>query len=363
MNPEYADIELIEKYLEGKLTADEVLNFEKRLNEDPSFVLQFEAQKISNTLLEDYEMLQLKKQMQLEMPKSSGGNTNYLLYVGASLLIGLASYFTLNDYNNKKSEDPVSIKKEENKVEKNIPLNSTIDSNTKNIHTNDFKTTEKINNDKNTFINNEKEKINTPAIIPEQNKNIYTGNIKNIVTVKDSFPKQKDCAGFVIEHTIEKENTCEGKNKGSIKVTVIKGGSAPYKFSISSKQGFNTSGKFSFLSTGEYYLNIKENEGCVFQIKEPVKIEAKSCYEPFNMTFNPYQEGVWKLPIEAGQSGKIKFQNKAGLLVHEIAVQNGQPSEWDGINFRGEETPAGYYYITIEKTDGTIEYGYLTINR
>lgn len=360
MNPEYADIELIEKYLEKKLTANEVLDFEKKLSEDYSFAQQFEAQKVYDTLLEDYEILQLKKQMQLEMPKSSGGNRNYFLYAGAALLIGIGSYFALQNYTDKNLTDSILIQKKEIKTEEPVPLNPTIDSNIKNTYGNNSKVSEKIITSNNSLITTTNTEIQTTTTILETDKN---SNTKNIITEKDSIPKQKDCSGFVIENTIETENTCEGKSKGSIKITGLKGGAAPYKYAINSKQGFTMSGKFNFLSVGEYYLSIKESEGCIFKIKEPIKIETKSCYEPFNTTFNPSQESVWKLPIEAGQSGKFKFQNKAGLVVHEIVVQNGQPSEWDGINFKGEETPAGYYYVTIEKSDGTIEYGYLTINR
>jgi flagellar hook assembly protein FlgD len=59
----------------------------------------------------------------------------------------------------------------------------------------------------------------------------------------------------------------------------------------------------------------------------------------------------------------MKFQDKAGRLVHEIYIQNGVPYEWDGSGNRGEEIPGGYYYVTIEFSDGSFTYGYLTINR
>ena len=65
MNPEYADIELIDRYLKGELTSEELLNLRKRIQEDAAFAEQLKAQKLSDDLLEDYELLQIKKQMQL----------------------------------------------------------------------------------------------------------------------------------------------------------------------------------------------------------------------------------------------------------------------------------------------------------
>ena len=361
MNPGYADIELIERYLEGKLTAEEIMNFEKRIQTDPSFAEQFKAQKIANVFLEDYEMLQLKKQMQAEMPKSSGGNSNYLIYAGAIALIGIIGYFTLKNSSDSNSTETNLQSKKENKTELPASDNSTINSDNQNLNpTSDNNITQKTETSSDpVIIANNTEPVNNTIPVEQDKKN----NTVNSVTEKDSLPKQTDCSKLVIDNSIKKENTCEGKNKGSITIKISGGGTPPYQFKLNTKQGYTSSNTFNFLAAGDYYVSIKESSGCIIKLKDVIKIEATPCHEPFNETFNPSQENVWKLPIEAGLSGKIIFHNKAGLVVHEIVVQNGQPSEWDGINSKGEETPAGYYYVTIEKSDGSIEYGYLTINR
>jgi hypothetical protein len=363
MNPEYNDIELIERYLEGKLSAEELTAFEKRIQEDLSFAQQLEAQKMSNAILDDYEFVQLKKQMQLQMRlespssgKKGGNNRNYLFFIGAAIIIGLSAYFILKDNEGNISSTSDFLLRnqgEESVVDKNEkPSNRTSD---------DSIIIEKNKSITLANIDSVKTGINTTSngIIVKD-----TTIVKSIIVEnKDSVSKQIDCSTLIIENTIEKEDACEGKNNGYIKINVIKGGARPYKFKINTKNGFTSSDKFNFLSAGEYYLSIKESSGCIIQIKESVKIQEKVCKEPFSATFTPSQESVWKLPIELGESAEIKFYNKAGQLIHKISIQNGLPSEWNGINFKGEETHEGYYYVTIEKANGTLEYGYLTINR
>ncbi len=369
MNPEYADIELIDRYLKGELNSEELLNFEKRIQDDAAFSEQFKAQKISNDLLEDYELLQLKKQMQLEMPQLSSGSNNNFLYTGAALLVasGLAAYFLFNP--NKAAEKVNQALVVSSDTISSVIKNQTTTSEDKTTHYSEIKNTD------------EDKKVDAGNALPEKtsegvvktNENVDTKKENFITEVtktepdtkisKDSVSKKNNCSELVIENSIKTGEACEGKNNGYIKITVLKGGTAPYSYKIRNKGDFTASDKIGYISAGDYYVSIKESSGCVYQVKNPVTVGAKACEEPFNSTFTPGQEPSWKLPIEPGMTGKMKFQDKAGRVVHELAIHNGQPSEWDGFNYKGEETPAGYYYVIIEISNGITTYGYLTINR
>jgi hypothetical protein len=363
MNPEYADIELIDRYLKGELNSEELLNFEKRIQEETEFAQQYKAQKLSNDLLEDYELLQIKKQMQLEMPHlNSGSNNNNFLYTGAALLVlsGLTVYFIFNHNKTEQAEGAIAVSQD---TVSSVIKNKTIASsdttanyseikNTVQVHTLPEKTSELV------VKTEEKKAIKKEEIISEVTKTATDAKIN-----KDSVSKRNGCSELVIENSIKTGEACEGKNNGYIKIIVLNGGTAPYSYKIRNKGDFTTSDKIGYLSAGDYYVSIKESSGCVYQVKNPVTIGEKVCEEPFNSTFTPGQEVSWKLPIEAGMTGKMKFQDKAGRVVHEIAIHNGQPFEWDGFNYKGEETPAGYYYVIIESLNGSTTYGYLTINR
>jgi hypothetical protein len=368
MNPDYADIELIDRYLKGELTSEELLNFDKRIQEDTAFSEQFKAQKLSEDLLEDYELLQIKKQMQLEMPKLSSGGNNNFLYSGAALLVtsGLAAYFI---FNNNKIDNPEQNKVLSSDAVSSVKKDKIILSDDKTAHYSEIKN---ANKEKNIEAANTLSEKSTDLVVktnenPEPGKENIVAEVtktdSDIKINKDSVSKTKNCSELVIENSIKTGDACEGKNNGSVKITVIKGGTAPYLYKIKNKGGFTASDKFEYLFAGDYYVSIKESSGCVYQVKNVVTVGTKTCEEPFNMTFTPGQDAFWKLPIEAGMTGKMKIQDKAGRVVHELAIHNGQPYEWDGFNYKGEETPAGYYYVTIETSNGTVSYGYLTINR
>jgi hypothetical protein len=372
MNPEYTDTDLIERYLEGKLEGEELLNFENRMQQDLSFKGQVEAQKISISILEDYELLQIKKQMQREMPQlPKGGGSNTIFYGGMLVLFVtcVAGYFLF-----KGKESNIKNDSTKNVVVSggNVLLqnNSSEESVVKNNADNN-KNNPAVNNPlerpgQSSVLENKTNPSENPAInaSSKEETTLYTApqivdNSKKV----DSLSKENKCKTLVIENKIESDNSCENKKTGFIKINVLKGGSEPYSFKIKNSGKFISSERFDQLAAGDYHVWVKEGSGCIYEVPTIVHIGIKECVEPFNATYTPSQEPYWKLPIEAGQSCKIKFQDKAGRLVHEMSVQNGQPSEWDGINFRGELTPAGYYYVIIEMADGKVTYGYLTINR
>jgi hypothetical protein len=369
MNPEYTDIEFIDRYLKGQLTSEELSNFEKRLQEDSSFSQQYKAQKLSDELLEDYELLQIKKQMQLEMPKLSSGSNNNFLYAGAALLVasGLATYVLFNTDKTTHTEQTKIVSADT--VSPSTGKNKTIPSEDKIANYSDAKT---ISKDKGiSSVTKVSEKPSDIVVKANDKTELQTDNIIAEVTKtepdtkpgKDSVSKGKNCSELVIENSITTGDACEGKNNGYVKIAVIRGGTAPYSYKIKNKTSFTASDKFEYLSAGDYYVSIKESSGCIYQVKNAVTVSVKTCEEPFNTTFTPGQEPFWKLPIKTDLTGKMKIQDKAGRIVHEIVIHNGQPSEWDGFNYKGEETPAGYYYVTIETLNGTMSYGYLTINR
>ncbi len=71
--------------------------------------------------------------------------------------------------------------------------------------------------------------------------------------------------------------TCRGKKDGEIKLSVIAGGTPPYKYSLGSNN--NTIGIFNNLAAGKYVVSIEDANGCPalanFQIVEPELLKLK----------------------------------------------------------------------------------------
>jgi hypothetical protein len=279
MNPEYNDIELIEQYLAGRLSAADKLAVERRMSNDPEFAKDVEVQKISGEVLEDYELLQIKKRMQKEMPQLPGSSGNdFMMYTTVGVLI-VAGLIGLLIYKNSAKENtselvdskstlPTEIIKQENNTNSILAKKTEIKNNTKlsNI-------TEVVKDNKLTTpnVNTEKETL------VEKDKTVITNNQNNIPTTnslikKDSSTIVKPCDGLVIETQTTITKTCEGKTNGSVKINQVKGGISPYKFRLGMSGNFSTKNKIDYLAEGEYELYVKDGNGCIYPVKDPVII-------------------------------------------------------------------------------------------
>jgi flagellar hook assembly protein FlgD len=303
--------------------------------------------------------------MQQELPQiNQGGKGNYWILFG-TLVVALVAGVLYHQFNTSETKTnsstvPTSVSKD-TIVSKNKIIN---ESGSNVSYTNESKGTYKTKID--STIVRPKDTVSSMKPQNPMTPGPTTTTVFEMEEKKtDPAPvaKENNCEGLQIETNTETEKTCEGKNTGSVTISVLKGGKSPYQFKLSGKNNFTNSNRFDRLAEGDYTVFIKESSGCIYELKQPIHIDTKVCKEPFSATFTPSQEPAWKLPIEGDQSGKMKFQDKAGRLVHEIHIQNGVPYEWDGSGNRGEEIPGGYYYVTIEFSDGSFTYGYLTINR
>ncbi|MBL7922296.1 MAG: T9SS type B sorting domain-containing protein [Bacteroidia bacterium] len=111
--------------------------------------------------------------------------------------------------------------------------------------------------------------VSTSSIISNVPAGNYTVNINqggcgttSIITILNPEGPQK------IE-TLKKDNICK-KNTGSISILGIDGGTPPYLFSFNNTN-YSTTDSFHNLAAGNYYIYIKDANGCIYMHKETVK--------------------------------------------------------------------------------------------
>ncbi|MEI8006121.1 MAG: hypothetical protein WCI48_07930 [Bacteroidota bacterium] len=101
MNTDQADIELIERFINGKLNHDELVDFETRLEEDHEFARKFRLRKAFPSLFnasgDDLIVQDLKENPELEIPeitareeKPRGFKPGYIIWPFVLLIIALA---------------------------------------------------------------------------------------------------------------------------------------------------------------------------------------------------------------------------------------------------------------------------------
>jgi hypothetical protein len=166
------------------------------------------------------------------------------------------------------------------------------------------------------------------------------------------------CRKRTFEAHISALPACFNEQNGSVMVTKMKGGDAPYRVTImqdKSQKAMNA----EQLSAGTYHVLLADASGCEKNIGT-VKVKEQAC-DKDEMVFNPFVGEHLSFPAYR-EAGELKIYDKAGnvLLKREIGAE--ETFSWDGISARGEML-AGHFVYEIHYQDGSHKNGTLTLSR
>ena len=100
MKPEFQQYELIDNYLDGKLTGSELQNFQSRMANDASFRTDIEGQQVANAFIMDSGLVELRQKMEGFRPAKKSVPRSLQLYIvaaGVTFLAGFMFWFTSAD--------------------------------------------------------------------------------------------------------------------------------------------------------------------------------------------------------------------------------------------------------------------------
>lgn len=311
MRNELEYIAQIDAYLEGSMSSEELLLFEKQLENNAELKEEVLFQKEANQLLIIGELHDLEKRVKNYNYKSPTKNNNTfkngaLGLAGMLLLAGLFIYF-LNTTNTKK----LGTSRE---VTLTTPtVNKEPKSNTEKRH-------QPIEH------NNKKSKDST---------SVFSKKIKNTVDPveeKTSALTQKD--SVVTDELANKEQVDSIWNKPVI-----------------SKQPEPK--VIDTLSTTQLPKTTEEPKEDILN-EDEVEVPNKSKTEPnYDLAFSPSQGQVLRWPVEEGFEGDILLYNMNGQIIHEKKFNGYENTEWDGITTNGNLITFGVYPMIIRPLDGT----------
>ncbi|WP_028979733.1 hypothetical protein [Sporocytophaga myxococcoides] len=242
--PDYT-YELIDRYLNGEMSAGEKSDFEERLKSNKEFAEQFEIQNISYQIVVGQNLLDLKARMHKDLSGSKyiGNKNNGWKYFGggaALVLIAVLLYFFL------KSDEQVKPEPKNNPV-----LTDTV-------------TSVSENNEIDTAAWN-----NIPELLPEDSleKNAAINNDHDI------------CKDTLISFSCQARAACTDQSNGAIEVDLntIKYGKAPFEFSIHPNREFISEPFIGDLKQGKYSLFVKDAKGCVRRLNVKVEVPSIEC--------------------------------------------------------------------------------------
>ena len=164
---------------------------------------------------------------------------------------------------------------------------------------------------------------------------------------------------------------CKDDNSGQARV-FVSSGNPPFNFiwssDITTSYLDSVSSTIYNLSSGIYFVDIIDNNGCETQDTVEIETVYSECLNP-KKVFSPNNDGIndiWEIEnINIYPSALVEIFSKNGKEVYRRRnYQNSLDNAFDGIDINGNKLPSAtyYYVISVEEVNQVIK-GTLTIVR
>ena len=363
--------DLIERYLNDALSADERSAVEARLKNDAEFYEQVAAHLAANEIIIDNALLDVKKELQKIHAENSAkpkSNSRKFYYGGALVLTGIIAAAVLMLQNNAPT----------NLAETKAPKGSLKEkASTTEFETNNnepVKEEKIVKENKNATVKNSvKEKAlpletilaksnAAPSTVSEKPMNEQIRSTENKTTPKNSSPdssktvvgkialskevtpETSPCNEVVMEPKFSVTNSCENQKNGAI-LFDYEPTDGVYEFSIDGGKTFYSNAKFSNLGVANYSLIIKDRQNCKSKLVE-TRIEKENC----NSIIYPQQQKYWEVPLERfeGQQVLLKIMNgRTGEIVYQKRLPIANSYTWSGSDDNNNPLPMGIYVYEL----------------
>ncbi|HTF82813.1 MAG TPA: hypothetical protein VL947_13850 [Cytophagales bacterium] len=369
MKPENNEIwEQIDRYLNHNMDVVERQDFEAAMAQDDYLAAQVEASQIAVEVVVGHEVLKLKSQMQKDLaaPKYKK------LYIAGILLISstIGLYLAMEVPSILKTDAPkVSTQQRDGNIRIQETSPDTETQKNMIVSKPEKKTQGTIGVDTiqlDSLIQTKKVNPTSPSVLHKADsiKTIITSSTpKEVPTLPHTIEEKSLCADITIAVETSTVPSCDNRPTGEIHVKkeTIKGGTAPYLFSLNARNNFGSE-DFTHLKPGVYHLYIKDANNCVSKYGQTLMVEETVCQSKKEFTYNLNYDPAWVIPYDHDKEPKsIKILDKSGRDVYISPVYNGTPTEWMGQSNTGQEVGIGLHIYIIEYTNGGMSQGTIMI--
>lgn len=363
--------ELIEQYLNGHLTGEELKRVEDLINSDAKFAREVEQHQLVSDFIFNRSMIDLKDQIknihENSRASSSGkfGREKLYGFIGAIIITGTIVTALLIHKEEKEIHPEQLPETTESKQEpKIVGTSPSIEVEENTPENNAEKPIEKNNVEikpipEGVAIERIEEKIEEKSAEPETNEE--NAEPKDIFTVTESETKVEPvneitgeaephqlnpCQGVSISADISTEKSCNNKASGKIIISEnsINGGEPPYQVSIDNGKNFYMQQQFAGLYSKLYSVVIKDKNDCKSS-PENMLVESMDC--KYEYQFAPDEGENWEIPTQE-KNGSIKIYNKAGQVIYRQVFDYPGTFYWNGRTDTERELPMGVYSFILE---------------
>jgi hypothetical protein len=365
MSKKGSTYQLIEDYLSGRLSLEEVQHVENRIELDPNFKNYLAQHKEANELIIKAELNQIKSKLQRIdiQKKKSVFYTKIIVRFVLSILVLLGIFIFINNKRN-------TVKKiEENKKEEILKL---IKSEKEVIHPEDNDPRQKEDlvliapqTEKATLVKPTQESVDSiqsqdgPSDIDtirvikeivedikqEVDTTIQVNHNSDSLLVNSPVLEKEPCLDFKISSELITSSSCENKHEGQI---IVKSRNNKYTYSINNGNSISKTGRFTQLKPAKYELIAINERGCK-SLPVLTQVEAMVC----DFIIQPSQQVFWKIPLENFKADRVTlevYNAKSGQQVYKRVLDQFTDETWNGEGLGGFLLPMGnYVYLLISE--------------
>ncbi len=386
MNNQDKHTGLIERYLDGEMSHEELAAFEAELLVNNALREELELYQFANSVIVENKLANVKGVIGEVAAEYSGKNSADVLrrggIIGGGLVLILIAFivFSGKNYYRQEQGEKIPTGGEEHIVQTDllpetvpdkIPASDSPDVNKSSTISVEGIQKKKVAEPEKLSAGDTLSESDTLAVIQKTESAIAGSDAGNAgegsantdpygigaghgAAVKEPLPEPDKCVNVNITAGSDVKHTCTGRNEGRIRITNVKGGTAPYHFQLSSGEE-NETGLFSDLGSGFYSVHVRDSHQCEFV--QHIELRAERCR--LDLYLDPVSGRPVVLP-EYGKAGVLTIFDKQGNLRLEKRVAENQQYEWYGEGNTGSLAP-GYYLFIINYEDGAVQNGSITV--
>jgi len=368
--------QLIEQYLDGEMSSQELLAFQKELGNNVALKQELEFYQLANTVIIQNKISSIKDTINAikEDYKIKRKNRQIckVIIITTALILALGGiYYWLSKPAPKKTEKVIkqinvlptdSTTASQNGIDgkRKIQIeesNDEVEIKKENTRI-PAKKISRINHSKDTLVLSYIDRSTDSDINQNQQPSdtvAFYKNHKVSTSPENTSVKTTVCDKVIISANPRINASCIGKHEGKIAVSAISGGSAPYTYTLSTGEN-NTNGVFYNLNPGTYQVEIMDKNHCMGKL-ENIVIKEERC--KLDLYFEPASGNPVSFPIYE-KAGVLSIFDKSGNTIFSTRIEFKQRFEWQGNTNSGILNP-GYYPFIIKFEDGSMQSGSITV--
>jgi len=370
--------ELIDRFLNDKLSVQEKVDFKKHLSEEEGLRIELEKHQLVNAMVVEQELADLSskiKAVDFNKPPATPWSKITLSF---TVVVGMAvfTFFMFQSEEKHKTivqnETVAIVKPKKHNSLNNIQVDQNLSTKVSPIKT-EKKTPVELPNDPPELLDpilaiiqdstlSHKELISRKdSIQNEPEKDSVWLSAKDNISVEERN-EEFNCELDKVTFRVTTTPACEDDSKlGVIKFTEING-KGPFQIFLNEELVEET--RIEDLDSDIYNLQIEDSRGCKSEVVLS-EIVMTSCLKQnlgkIDDAFSPSNGQTWDAPINNDNAGELTIYNKSYEEVTEQEISSGDQFEWNGTNLNGEFAPVGVYIVKIQYTNGSVIVGTIEI--